>query len=184
VTLASKHLMGLAIEDGKILWQHPYVADMGNHTSPIIDGDTVYYFGAGKGAFAAKIELHDGKYEVVPLWSNAALSPRFNTPVLKDGRFYGYGSSLFSANAKTGEKVWSEPGTASRGQSVAILDAGSVLMALGVNRELLVFKPGDEYAEVAKYKVAAKDTWAHPLATSKGIYIRDTETVTFWSFDK
>jgi outer membrane protein assembly factor BamB len=182
VTLASKNLMGLAVETGKILWKVPFVADMGNHTSPIIDGNTIYYIGAGKGMFALKVEEKDGKYEPTPtFWSNAQLGARFSTPVLKDGRIYGYTSGLFCANAKTGEKVWAD--TTGRGQNASILDAGSVLIALGVNRELVVYKPGDEYSVVAKYKVASKDTWAHPLVTSKGFYIRDTDTVTFWSLE-
>jgi outer membrane protein assembly factor BamB len=66
---------------------------------------------------------------------------------------------------------------------VAVLDAGAVLVALGMNGELVVYKPGDEFSTVAKYKVATTETWAHPLVTSKGFYVRDTENVTFWSLE-
>ena len=47
------------------------------------------------------------------------------------------------------------------GGYASIVDAGSVLLALTSDSELVAFKPSNkEYAELARYKVADTPTWA------------------------
>src|SRR5581483_11148358 len=72
--------------------------------------------------------------------------------------------------------LWSD--STSRGMSAAVLDAGSEMIALGVNSELVVFEPsGKEYKELAKLKVANTETWAHPVLAGNRIFIRDHDSV-------
>jgi len=60
----------------------------------------------------------------------------------------------------------------------SIVDAGSVLLALTPNAQLIVFEPSaKELKQVAKYKVADKDTYAYPVVTGNHMYIKDGETV-------
>jgi len=50
--------------------------------------------------------------------------------------------------------------------------------ALTVNSELTAFKPGDkEYIELARFKVADTETWAHPVADGNRVFVRDRESV-------
>jgi outer membrane protein assembly factor BamB len=182
VTLTAKYLVGLEVSDGKLLWQLPFEAAQGNNTTPIVDGQTVIYTGQGKGMFAIKVEKQGDALNTAPVWGNSSAGARFTTPVLKDGLLFGYNGHLFCANARTGETLWTD--TAARGNSAALVDAGEVMLALCVNSELIVFKPdAKQYAELAKYKVADSETWAHPVVDGNKIYVRDRENVTLWTVD-
>ena len=58
VTLTEKSLVGIALADGKLLWQVPFpIQGMAyNAATPIVDGDTVIYTGQNRGTKAVKIE--------------------------------------------------------------------------------------------------------------------------------
>jgi len=45
---------------------------------PIVDGQTVIYTGAGRGAKAVKIEKQGDGFAVKELWSNGDLAPQYN----------------------------------------------------------------------------------------------------------
>jgi outer membrane protein assembly factor BamB len=148
-----------AAADGKLLWQvasHPQ-GRFFNSATPIVDGQTVIYTGQGKGTKAVKIEKQGEGFAAKELWSNADLGTGFNTPVLKDGMLFGFSDkgNLFCLNAKTGQAAWTDP-TRRGGNFAAILDAGSSLLALPSNSELIALKPGDkQYEEMAKYHLVA-----------------------------
>jgi outer membrane protein assembly factor BamB len=182
VTLTAKYLVGLSLSDGKLLWQVPFEAAQGNNTTPIIDGQTVIYTGQGKGMFAVKIAAQASAFTATPLWTNASVGARFTTPVLKDNLLFGYNGSFFCANAQTGATLWTD--STKRGQSAAMLDAGSVILALTGNSELAAFKPSDkEYTELARIKIASTETWAHPVVAGKRVFVRDLDSVALWTFE-
>jgi outer membrane protein assembly factor BamB len=182
VTLTAKNLVGLDLTNGKLLWQLPFEAVQGNNTTPVIDGSMVIFTGQGKGLFAAKIEPQGEGFAGIPLWTNNQAGTRFTTPVLKDGLLYGYNGSFFCASAQTGATLWTD--AAKRGQSAAVLDAGSVMLALTLNGELAAFKPGNtEYTELARFKVASSETWAHPVVAGNRIFVKDSQTVSLWTIE-
>ncbi|MGD0259231.1 MAG: PQQ-binding-like beta-propeller repeat protein [Verrucomicrobiota bacterium] len=180
VTLTAKKLVGLDLANGKLLWQVPFEAAQGNNTTPIIDGSRVVYTGHGKGLFAVKIEPQGESFSATPLWTNQQVGTRFTTPVLKDGLLYGYNGSFFCASAQTGATLWTD--AAKRGQSAAMLDAGSVILALTLNGELVAFKPSStDYIELARIKVADSETWAHPVVAGDRVFVKDRERMNLWS---
>ncbi len=58
VTLTEKSAVGVAVANGKLLWQLPFAVSgrSYNAATPIVDGPMVIYTGAGRGAKAVKIE--------------------------------------------------------------------------------------------------------------------------------
>jgi outer membrane protein assembly factor BamB len=151
-----------------------------NAATPIIDGQTVIYTGAGRGAKAVKIEKQGDAFAAKELWSNPDLAPQFNTPVLKDGLLFGCTdkNSLYCIDAKTGKTAWTDATARGSGGFAAIVDAGSCLLALPNNSELIVYKPsGTQYEEVAKVKVSDTPTYAHPVLAGNRIFVKDQETV-------
>jgi outer membrane protein assembly factor BamB len=182
VTLTEKSIVGIGAADGKLLWQLPFVPVRRayNTATPIIDGDTVVYTGAGRGTKAVKIEKQGDGFVAKELWSNEDLATQFNTPVLKDGLLFGLSdrNNLFCIDAKTGKTAWTDStARGSRGFG-AIVDAGSCLLALPNDSELLVFKPsGKQYEEVAKFKVAETETYAYPVIEGNRIFVKDQDSV-------
>ena len=200
VTLSEKGLIGVGAADGKLLWQAEYSAQY-NSGTPVVNGDTVICSGPpdmrgrGKGGTVAfKIEKKDDAFKATETWKQDK-SPAgiYNTPVLKDGMLFGLTGGnrapayFFCIDAKTGEVLWTDDKT-KRGECGEILDAGSVLLGLTSDCELVVFKPSKkEYEEVAKYKVADKGgndgPWAVPIIASNRVFVKDKDSLTLWTIE-
>jgi outer membrane protein assembly factor BamB len=187
IVQTDKNLMSLAVADGKVLWQIPTPPQgrFYNSATPIVDKETVIYTGQGKGTRAVKVEKQGETLGAKELWTNDQLGTGFNTPVLKDGLLYGLSGqgSFFCLNAQTGQSAWTD--TATRRENFgAILDAGSVLLALPSNAELIAIKPGDkQYEELARIKLSETPTYAHPVVAGNRVFVKDSEALTLWTID-
>ena len=188
VTLTEKSIVGIGATDGKLLWKLPFVPQRRayNSATPIVDGDTVIYTGGGRGTKAVQIEKQGDGFAAKELWSNPDLATQFNTPVLKDGLLFGLSNrnNLFCINAQTGQTAWTD--SAARGSRGfgAIVDAGSCLMVLANDSELLVFKPSDkQYEEVAKIKVAETATYAYPVVAGNRIFVKDQDELALFTVE-
>lgn len=181
VVLTDKNLAGVALADGKLLWQTPLKGQY-NSGTPVVDGDMVICMGS-----AFKIEKKDDAFTAAKLWKDQ--SPHiYNTPVLKDGLLFGMmgrdrdSSKLFCQDAKTGAVLWTDK--TSRGGCGEVVDAGSVLLALSSDSDLLVFKPSKTgYEEVAKYHVADSPTWGYPVIAGNRIFVKDKDSITLWTIE-
>jgi outer membrane protein assembly factor BamB len=187
VAQTDKRVVAVNLADGKLAWEAPFVPSGmggGNMATPIIDGQTIIYTGVGRGAVAVQLEKQADAFTAKQLWANTEMSPRFCTPVLKDGLLYGLGdkTGFYCINAKTGQTAWSEP--TARGGFGSILDAGSVLLALTPKAHLIVIQPSDKaYTEVASIKVADSDTYAQPVLVGNRLFIEDQTSVTLWTLN-
>jgi outer membrane protein assembly factor BamB len=186
VTLTAKKIVGLGVADGKLLWEAPFpVQGMSyNAATPIVEGQTVIYAGAGRGTKAVKIEKTADGFAAKELWSNPDNAVQFNTPVLKGGQIYGLSqkSVIFCLDAKDGKTLWTTE-LGGRGFG-SIVDAGSVLLALTPKGELAVFEPSDkEYKKLASYKVADTETYAYPVAAGKGLFVKEKDSLTLWNIE-
>jgi outer membrane protein assembly factor BamB len=204
VTLTQKSLVGIGAADGKLLWQAPFAAQYMSGT-PIVDGPIVICSGppdmrgGGKGGTVAfKIEKEGDGFKAKEVWIQAK-SPAgiYNTPVLKDGLLFGLSplpgarmgqgpTSLFCMDAKTGDVLWTD--SSKRGECGAILDTGSVLLALTSDGQLVAFKPGNKgFEEVAKYKVSDKEgldgPWAYPIISGNRVFVKAGDTLALWTIE-
>jgi outer membrane protein assembly factor BamB len=182
VTLTEKNIVSIGAADGKLLWKLPFAPARRayNAATPIVDGDTVIYTGAGRGTKAVKIEKKDDGFAAKELWSNGDLAPQYNTPVLRDGFLFGLSnrSNLFCINAETGQTAWTDSASQGRGGFGAIVSAGDCLLALPSSSELIVFKPdGKAYGEIARYKVSETAIYAHPVISDKRVFVKDEDSV-------
>lgn len=185
VGLTEKSVVGVGAADGKLLWQIPFGPQgmTSNSITPIVDGSTVIYSGRYRGIHAVKVEKQAGGFAAKELWNNAQLGSQFSTPVLKDGLIFGLSDrgNLFCVDAASGSTAWSD--ATRHGDFGAILDAGSVILALTSKSELIAFRPERQaYAELARIRVADKETYAHPVIAGKRIYVRDQDSVALLEF--
>jgi outer membrane protein assembly factor BamB len=188
VTPTEKSIVGIGVADGKLLWHLPFAPARRayNAATPIIDGQTVIYTGKGRGTTAVKIEKQGDSFAAKELWKNPDLAPQYTTPVLRDGLLFGLtdGNKLYCINAETGQTAWTDAtARGSRGFG-SIVSAGSCLMVLPNNSELIVYKPsGKEYSELTVIKVSETPTYAHPVIAGNRIFIKDQDTVTMFVVD-
>lgn len=180
-----KSIVGIGITDGKLLWQVPFPPQRRayNASTPVVDGQTIFVSGSGRGTKALKIEKQGSDFTVNELWSNGELAVQYNTPVLKNDMLFGLTdrNKLFCINAQTGATAWTgadSRGSRGFGQTIC---AGSVLAVLANDAELVFYKPdGKAYSEVARYKVSETEIYAHPVLSKNRIYVKDQESLTMW----
>jgi outer membrane protein assembly factor BamB len=180
------------LANGELLWSTTFSTRY-NASTPMVDGQVVYYAGSGQPTRAVKMEKQGEKIAGKELWSTRDASVIYNTPVIKYGLMFGLSerNEIFCIDTQDGKKLWSQQlgagsgggGGRGRGGYGAIVAAGPVLFALPPTGHLVVFKPDREgFKEVASYKVADGDTYAYPVVTNAGVYIKDRDSVTFWTF--
>lgn len=180
VELTDKSLMGVSLE-GKQLWKVAHPTGRYQTGTPVIDGDTVICSGT-----AFTITKDGDTFGTKQAWKGT-MPHNYNSPVLKDGLLYGLtgqgrNTSIFCVDAKTGKTLWTD--TARRGECGAILDGGSVLLALTSDSNLVAFKPSNsEYKEVASIKVADSPTWAYPIIDGKRVFVKDRDSVISWTME-
>jgi outer membrane protein assembly factor BamB len=181
VALTDKSVVGIGM-DGKTAWQTPFATQGMNYNAatPIVDGDTLIYAGAGRGIHAVKVAKQGEAFATTDLWTATDVSPQFNTAVLKDGFLYGISQrgNLFCVNAKTGALAWTDADAKGARGFGSVVDAGSVLLALTPKSQLYVVQPNDKsYTEVASLKVADSPTYAYPVVSGNRLFIRDRDSV-------
>jgi outer membrane protein assembly factor BamB len=186
------------LANGKLLWSTKFSTRY-NAATPVVEGDIVYIVGSGKPTTAVKLEKQGDKVEGKELWTTPETSVIYNTPVVKDGLMFGLSerNEIFCIDTKTGKKLWSHRlegggggggGGGRRGGgrpgNGSIVAAGPVLFALTPAAQLVVFQPDREkFKQAASFKVADGNTYAYPVVTGKGVYIKDRNSVTFWTFE-
>lgn len=188
VTLTEQNIVGIDASDGKFLWKLPFVPEgrSYNAATPIVDGSTVIYTGAGRGTKAVKIEKKDDGFVPKELWSNPDLAPQYNTPVLKDNLLFALSneSKLFCIDAADGKTAWIDETEHGRGGFASMIDAGSCLLVLPSSSELIAFKPtAEKYDQLAKIKVSETPTYAHPVIAGNRIFIKDQDNLTLWTIE-
>jgi hypothetical protein len=66
----------------------------------------------------------------------------------------------------------------------SVVDAGSVIMTLTPNAELIVFAlSGKELKQVASYQVGQPGAYAYPVVSGNRIYVKDKDAVTMWAVE-
>ncbi|MGH9660154.1 MAG: PQQ-binding-like beta-propeller repeat protein, partial [Bryobacteraceae bacterium] len=107
VVVSGLRVMGLAVEDGKLLWEHPWRTEYDiNSAQPIVAGDRRVFISAGYGHGAALLEIGDG-FKVREVWSNNRMKNKFTSSVLYEGHIYGLDEAILACiNAQTGELKW------------------------------------------------------------------------------
>ncbi|HJN16578.1 MAG TPA: PQQ-binding-like beta-propeller repeat protein [Armatimonadota bacterium] len=188
VTATEKSVVGIDLADGALAWQLAYVPEgrSSNSPSPIVDGQTVIFTGSGRGMHAVNIEKQGDAYAPVDVWSNAEISCRFSTPVLNGGMLFGIndGGNLFCLNAGTGAVEWTGDAQVDRMGFGSLVDLGDAIVALPSSGELIAFAPmAGAYAELARFTVAETPTYAHPIVTGDGVFVKDEETVALWTYE-
>ncbi len=181
ITQTQFNAVGLSPTDGKLLWKYDYstTSDQ-NSVSPVVVGDILVMSGYHKGTEGFR--LKEGKLEQA--WKTSKASMYMSTPLVKGQNLIGFSEKrrgqYFCLDATSGDILWTGDGR--EGENAALVDVGSVILALNTASELVVFTAETEdYDELARYEVADSPTWAHPVVSGRTVYIKDETHLTRWS---
>lgn len=175
VVVSSNRVVGLAPENGKLLWSYPWETDMGiNVSQPIVVDRNRFFISSGYGKGAALVELKgsgDG-FTASTIWENKNMKNKFNSSVLHNGYIYGLDEGiLVCLDVNTGERKWKD-GRYGYGQ---IILAGNHLIVTSDKGEVALVKASpDGYTEVARFEALKGQTWNYPAIASGRLLVRNS----------
>ncbi len=184
VTQSQHNIVGVSAASGDLLWKIPYKTPYEqNIVTPVLYHDTLIFSGIGNPIIGVKVLKKGAAWSTETVWQNNDLSTYMSSPVLSGDALFGFSvhkkGQFFCLNPANGATLWTTDGR--QGESAAIVAAGSVLLFLTNDAELIVARKSDKaFEQVRKYQVADSPTWAHPVVLSHGILIKDAKSLALW----
>ncbi len=170
-----KRVVGLAIEDGGLLWEHPWVVKLGNRNiaQPVVLSTNRFFLSAGYGTGCEAVEISriGSNFMARTAWKNTLLKNKFTSSVFWQGYIYGLDEDMLTClSADTGERQWKE-GRYGYGQ---LLLADGYLIILGGEGELaLVRADPARHVELARFPAIHGKTWNYPAIAEGKLLVRN-----------
>lgn len=181
VIVSASRVVGVAPEDGALLWSHPWDTSMGiNVSQPIVVSSNRFFISSGYGKGAALLEIGgSGKsFTARTIWENTNMKNKFNTSVVYQGHAYGLDEGILTCvDVNTGERKW-KGGRYGYGQ---VLLASGHLIVMGENGELILVKATpQQHTEVARFQAIQGKSWNYPAIAGGRLLVRNaTEMAAF-----
>jgi outer membrane protein assembly factor BamB len=178
--LLSGKATSVTIDDGRVLWQHPWEGAAIVQPAVIAGGDILINsigLAGGNGTRRLAIKHEPGGWSVEERWTSNGLKPYFNDFVIHKGHAFGFdGSILASIDLADGKRKW-KGGRYGSGQLVLLADQ-DVLLVLSEEGELaLVSATPDKFIEIARVPALEGKTWNHPVVIRDVLLVRNGEEV-------
>jgi outer membrane protein assembly factor BamB len=175
IWISAERAVGLAVEDGKLLWEFLFPAQMGmNCSQPVVVDDSSVLLSSAQGPGAALLEItKTGEgYTARAVWQNNRLKNKFNSSVLYQGHIYGFDEAILACmDAKTGELKW-KGGRYGYGQ---LLLAGAHLVVLTEDGDVVLVRATPEgHQELARFSAIEGRTWNIPAIDNGLLLVRNT----------
>jgi outer membrane protein assembly factor BamB len=175
LVVSARRLMGLAVEDGTLLWEYPWVTSQGISTAqPIVTADDRLFISAAYDHGAALVEINrNGEtFEARTIWANKNMKNKFSSSVLYAGYIYGFDEAILACiDAVTGERKW-KGGRYGYGQ--LLLASGHLVISSESGEVALVKANPGKYEEIARFPAIEGKTWNVPAIADGRLILRNT----------
>ena len=175
IVVSANRVIGLAPEDGKLLWSHPWATDMGlNISQPIVVDKNRFFISSGYGKGAALVEVKGtgDSFTASTVWENKNMKNKFNSSVLQDGYIYGLDEGiLVCLDVNTGERKWKD-GRYGYGQVILV---GNHLIVTSDQGDVALVKASPAgYTEVARFHALNGQMWNYPAIANGRLLVRNS----------
>lgn len=176
VTVTAERVVGLAVEDGRLLWDYPWKTQYDvNSAQPVIVGNNRLIVSSGYGHGAALLEIRSegNNLRAHRIWENTRMKNRFNSSVLHEGHIYGLDEGILACvRVDDGELRW-KGGRYGYGQ---LLLAGDHLIIISERGELVLVKASPQaHQEMARFQAIEGKTWNVPAIERGYLLVRNAE---------
>ena len=174
LTVSATRVVGLAIENGALLWDYIWDTSMGiNVSQPLIVDANRFFISAGYGKGCALVEVTPSgqSFGARKIWENIRMKTKFNSPVLYEGYVYGLDESILSCiDVKTGEQKWKN-GRFGYGQ--VLLASGHLIVMSDEGELVLVKATPEKFDEVARFTALEGRCWNYPAIADGRLLVRN-----------
>jgi outer membrane protein assembly factor BamB len=174
LVVSAKHVMGLAVEDGLLLWKYPWDTYDGiNAAQPIITAENRFFISSGydHGAALVEISAQGEAFEARTVWQSNRMKNTFSSSVLYKGFIYGLDEAILACmDAATGELRW-KGGRYGHGQ--VLLASGHLIMSSETGDVALVKASSEKHEEIARFSAIEGKTWNVPAIADGRLIVRN-----------
>jgi outer membrane protein assembly factor BamB len=180
VQLTAASVVGIASQDGSVLWQAPRKGSVAVIPTPIVDGNLVYVTsGYNAGSHLFKVTSNAGKFSAEQVYANRAMANHHGGVVKVGEHLYGYSDSrgLACQNFQTGEIVWAEKEKIKK-CCVSYADGALYCREEDTGTMILVDASPASYQEKGRFLQpdrAKEKAWPHPTIANGKLYLRDQD---------
>jgi outer membrane protein assembly factor BamB len=182
LTYTGDRIIGLRLEDGALLWEHPWHTQYDiNAAQPVLLGGNRVLLSSGYGHGAAVIEVaKSGPPKLI--WQNKLLKNKFNSSVVYEGFIYGLDENILSCvDAATGDRKW-KAGRYGYGQ--VMLAQGHLVVTSESGEVALVKANPQQWQEVAKFQALDGKTWNQPAIAQGKLVVRSEKQMAAFEIGK
>ena len=180
VQFAHQSAFGVALEDGRLLWQYKGANNStANCCTPIVDQDHVFVASAyGTGGGLAKITTSGSSQSASEVYFEKKMGIHHGGIVkIGDYLYTNGGGALTCIHFLSGEIAWQDR-CVGKGSLVA---ADGMLYVLSEKQQLALVEANPaEYREHGRiqFEGHGRPSWAHPVVAGGRLYIRDQQSLT------
>ena len=166
-------LVGLAPENGALLWEFPWRTPNASAQPLITAPDRVFISAETDAAMLQLTADASGQLTARELWRTTRMNNKFTSPVLHEGFIYGLDEAILACiDATTGDLKW-KGGRYGYGQ---VMLASGHLIVLTEDGELaLVVADPNAYREIARFPAIDGKTWNHLVVVRDVLLVRNGE---------
>jgi outer membrane protein assembly factor BamB len=181
IILNARSVAGHAVEDGRILWSHPWPGGQPNVSQPTpLPGDHLLVtVGYGIGSKLFKIApVSDGSLSAKLVWETTRMKAKFANPVFYDGFIYGLDDGILACqDPETGQLKWKR-GRYGHGQTLLV---GDLLFVQTEKGEIVLAEPTpEEFRELTRFRIMDGKVWNAPALAGPYLLVRtDQEAALF-----
>lgn len=180
VQLTAKSVVGVAADNGRVLWTAPRKGATAVIPTPVYHADHVYVTsGYGIGCNLFKISSGGGNFSADQVYANKVMVNHHGGVILVEGNIYGYsdGKGWTCQDFNSGEAKWQEKQKLGKG-AIAYADGRFYLRDESKGTLVLLEVSADEYKEAGRFEQpdrSKKNAWPHPVIAQGKLFIRDQD---------
>jgi outer membrane protein assembly factor BamB len=168
--------LGVAPDDGQVLWQHALPTGA-RIVQPAMtgDGDLLLSVGEGSDLYRVAVARGESGWKVEERWTSEGLKPYFSDFVVHEGHAYGFDATKIACiDLKDGARKWAG-GSYGSGQLVLLPDQDVLLVVSEQGDLALVGAAPDRFTELARFPAIKGKTWNHPVLAGDVVLVRNAE---------
>ena len=168
---AADAIKGVKLDDGKLLWEYPFVNQHKvNPSDPIVVGNDVFA-SSGYNLGCVRVSINAGK--AAKVWQNKNMRNHINCSMFWKGYIYGFDESrLRCIDFKDGSVKWTD---GSMGKGALMMSADGRMIIISDRGELVIAKANPEKFEpISRSQILPKrKSWTTPILANGKIYARN-----------
>jgi outer membrane protein assembly factor BamB len=179
VFFTGERALGVAVDDGRLLWSYDRVANRtANIATPIVRGNRVFLSSDyGTGAALLELSSSGNGLSARQVYFTGEMRNHHASSVLVGDYLYGFSSHILTAmQFDTGKVAWRDR-SVGKGSLVAVEDRLYLYSENGVIGLAEATPAG--YREHGRFQIKAGNlpTWSHPVVSGGKLFIRDQDTI-------